>query len=190
VNAGRTPVKFIGIHFTSGAASTGAGTYGEAYMEFIDCFFTDGDSKIDGGGVMVSRSASFFGCIFAGNRAKFAAGVRVSDIGSAMFTHCIFASNVAERRGGALATQIENAAKTSVTVKDSIFCFNYAPEGRNIFDFRDAHHTCIGCRYDDRIACCSGHGVVRPISDGPAECSCDSGWSGMFCQQSALHSEL
>ena len=163
LNAGRTPIVLVGFNFVNGRGSSGAALYGEARMELRDCRFEDNESKIDGN-VMVSRDGAFANCTFVRNRAKFAAAVRVSDIGSAAFEDCTFVGNVAERRGGAMATQVEDPHKAAVRGERLLFCFNQAPEGPNVYDFRDAGLECTGCQYDDQAACAAWSGP-RSASD-------------------------
>merc|ERR1712226_177896 len=120
------------------------------------------------------RTAKFTRCHFRGNKAKYAAAVRVSDIGAADFEDCTFIGNEATGKGGAIVTQIENPAKNHVRIKNTLFCFNDAPEGKHIYNFRTLHE-CDGCQFNSK-SCCSDNGRVKG-----AACICDAGWAGERC---------
>jgi predicted outer membrane repeat protein len=119
--------------------------------------------------------------------------VRVSDIGSASFKNCVFRGNIAEKKGGALVTQVEKK-QNRIIIEDTLFCFNEAPEGKHIFNFRDNGHECegeIGCAFNTK-ACCTDHGKViadttedRPEGSPSQICLCDAGWSGPACADPA-----
>lgn len=90
--------------------------------------------------------------------------MRISDIGGADFKGCKFIKNIAERKGGALITQIETPDTNRVLIEDTLFCFNESPEGKHIFNFRDATHECVRCQFNSK-ACCSNHGRVVKDKD-------------------------
>eukprot|EP00041_Stephanoeca_diplocostata_P010181 m.161868 g.161868 ORF g.161868 m.161868 type:complete len:349 (+) comp18059_c0_seq1:305-1351(+) len=180
-NTGRTPMTFVGLHFDKAHGTSGGAVYGEARMEFHNCTFTNNVADIDGGAVMVSRDALFENCQFSGNKAKYGGAVRVSDIGSATFSACNFEFNSATEKGGALVTQIENPEKHAVTISDSLFCFNTAPLGSTVYDFRDAKYTCGKYCLIDTKDCCSGVGTVVPNPKHGEQCKCDEGYAGPYC---------
>ena len=117
----------------------------------------------------------------------------MSDIGSASFKQCTFRGNIAEKKGGALVTQVEKK-QNRIIIEDTLFCFNEAPEGKHIFNFRDNGHECegeIGCAFNTK-ACCSDRGRVvadtreeKPEGSPSQVCKCDDGYSGTACEAGA-----
>eukprot|EP00040_Diaphanoeca_grandis_P030003 m.176687 g.176687 ORF g.176687 m.176687 type:complete len:332 (-) comp31853_c0_seq2:53-1048(-) len=191
-NALQTHITFQGIVFTNGQGTSGGAAYGERGLKFVNCLFEGNTASVHGGAVMGGRLMEFYKCDFVGNSAKFAGALRINDIGSAVIEDCVFFGNTAENRGGALATQIEKPEEHSVTIKNTLFCFNESPMSPHIYNYRTATHDCVDCRFNSK-QCCSDHGRVVPIEDADSYfvpegktrsrvCECAEGWAGERCE--------
>merc|ERR1712183_1097896 len=87
--------------------------------------------------------------------------------------------------------QIEKPENT-VTLVDTLFCFNGSPTSPHIYNYRTNTHTCTNCRFNNK-ECCSNRG--RVVSTEKADhyivpegiirsrvCQCDEGFSGERCE--------
>eukprot|EP00039_Didymoeca_costata_P008110 m.108189 g.108189 ORF g.108189 m.108189 type:complete len:348 (+) comp13953_c0_seq7:44-1087(+) len=190
-NALQTSVTFQDITFKNGFGVSSGGVYGERELVFLDCSFIDNEGQVHGGAVMGGRKTIYKGCTFQQNKARFGGAIRVNDVGSAVISDCKFIGNSAVGRGGAIATQIENA-NNYVAISNCLFCFNEAPMGEHIYDYKTITHKCTNCKINSS-ECCSNHG--RVVSTDEAEsyfipegetrqkvCQCDHGWEGEMCE--------
>lgn len=198
-NALQTNTHFVGLRFVNGLGSSGGAVYGERSLRFEDCDFEDNEASVHGGAVMGGRKTFFKRCEFRNNQARFAGAVRINDIGTAELEDCFFIGNSASGRGGALITQIEKPENT-VTVTNTLFCFNESPMSPHIYNYRTNTHACTKCRFNNR-ECCSDHGrvvsiekadsyVIPPGATRTRVCACDSGWSGERCETQTAKTEL
>ena len=89
---------------------------------------------------------------------------------------------------GIRSTGVCGVPTRRVVLTDTIFCLNASPNGKHIYNFRDAAHTCANCQFNS-AACCSDHGHVVASDDPPDDdgvthqvCDCEAGFTGEFCE--------